>query len=459
MVNYKFRLREPNSQKETSIRFQFYKDGLRYMYGTGKVIFPDLWDEYNEQAFTTKQYFQKYLAARPQIKTELLNVNNRLKKIEALTDAYFANVELSDGVPVISEWKNYLSKNIKTAKPINVEVIKDKLYITDILSEFLKGASNGTIRVEKTRNRYRIGTIKVYRTLSKAFTELSDYNKRKYTIEDINKQLAEDWTTYLYKVKNSSPSNVGKQHKHFKRVINHKLIAIHDENYELEKKGEQPILTDREIKRIEIGLTSFKNITSETTKVYLTNGELDTLYGLQGLADHHQKYLDVFLCGCYTALRYSDYSRLRKDHVKGRKISIITHKTKRKVVIPIRPELREILVKYDYELPKTYEQKMNKYIKEICNIALIDSLVQVHKAKGGLSQITTEPKYKLIMTHTARRTAITLMYLCGESSKDIMIISGHKTLASFETYLRITEDESLKRMQKSDFFKGNLKIA
>ena len=40
-------------------------------------------------------------------------------------------------------------------------------------------------------------------------------------------------------------------------------------------------------------------------------------------------------------------------------------KTGNKVVIPIRAELQAILDKYDNRLPKAYEQKVNKYIKEI----------------------------------------------------------------------------------------------
>lgn len=98
--------------------------------------------------------------------------------------------------------------------------------------------------------------------------------------------------------------------------------------------------------------------------VYLTEEEIDRLYNLDlsGKGNEHLELArDVFLVGCWTALRYSDYSRINKDHItttgKGVKvIRIKTQKTGEPLDIPIRPELDDILSKYDYTLPKTHEQ-------------------------------------------------------------------------------------------------------
>ena len=67
-------------------------------------------------------------------------------------------------------------------------------------------------------------------------------------------------------------------------------------------------------------------------------------------------------------------------------------KTGERVIIPIRPELLSILEKYDYTLPKTYEQKVNSRIKEVVKKAKITELVQIEATKGGLRINTTKAR-------------------------------------------------------------------
>lgn len=71
---------------------------------------------------------------------------------------------------------------------------------------------------------------------------------------------------------------------------------------------------------------------------------------------------DVFLVGCYTAQRYSDYSIINATNIRtlenGQKvIDLKQQKSGNRVVIPVRPEVFAILKKYNYRLPKTDEQR------------------------------------------------------------------------------------------------------
>ena len=81
-----------------------------------------------------------------------------------------------------------------------------------------------------------------------------------------------------------------------------------------------------------------------------------------------QQVRDVFLIGCYTALRYSDFSKIEKGCIgstlNGTKvIRLNQQKTKGKVVIPIlNDELETLLKKYDYNGPEVCEQVINRYI-------------------------------------------------------------------------------------------------
>jgi len=193
--------------------------------------------------------------------------------------------------------------------------------------------------------------------------------------------------------------------------------------------------------------------------VYLTEEELMKLNNLD-LSDNNAWSVtrDVFLCGCYTAQRYSDYSRLEKSNIKElqgkRVIELVQRKTGEKCIIPIRPELDVILKRYDYTLPKTWEQKINSNIKKVAEQAGITELVQVEKNKGGHAVKTTYRKCDLIKTHTARRTGCTLMYLAGIPVIDIMKISGHKTEREFLKYVKVSKQETAVNLASHPYFMG-----
>jgi integrase len=164
--------------------------------------------------------------------------------------------------------------------------------------------------------------------------------------------------------------------------------------------------------------------------------------------------------GIYTAQRFSDYSRIKKDNIKtlsnGTKV-IQLHQTKTGaiVTIPIKQELNEILKKYDYNLPKTHEQKVNLNIKTICEKAKIKEPIETETIKGGLKVKTTTPKHKLITTHTARRTGATLMYLNGIPTIAAMKITGHKTEKQFMQYIKVTNEENAQNLALHPYFQSS----
>jgi len=57
-------------------------------------------------------------------------------------------------------------------------------------------------------------------------------------------------------------------------------------------------------------------------------------------------------------------------------------------------------------------------------------------------------KWQKLMTHTARRSFCTNMYLMGVPVPTIMSISGHKTQKSFMSYIKATGEEHAQIMMK-----------
>jgi len=94
-----------------------------------------------------------------------------------------------------------------------------------------------------------------------------------------------------------------------------------------------------------------------------------------------------------------------------RVIDLKQQKTGNHVVIPVRPELQAILNKYENRLPESYEQKMNKFIKEVAREAGIPTIA-------------------------------------------IMKITGHKTKKEFMKYIKITEEQTAMELMKHPYFSG-----
>jgi len=153
---------------------------------------------------------------------------------------------------------------------------------------------------------------------------------------------------------------------------------------------------------------------------------------------------DVFMIGVWTAQRVSDYNNIGKHNIKfidvnGKQqpiVSIHQQKTGHFVEIPCNSRLQVILEKYTEGIPRISEQWLNKYIKILGKMAGLDELVEIKESRGG--EVVTElyPKYKLLCTHTARRTGATLMYLSGIPIYDIMKVTGHKSVSTLEKYIR-----------------------
>lgn len=105
---------------------------------------------------------------------------------------------------------------------------------------------------------------------------------------------------------------------------------------------------------------------------------------------------------------------------------------------------KEILKNYKdtiYEpLPIISDVKFNEYIKECCEIARIDTPTSISRWVGKKRIDITKPKYKLITSHTARKTFVTNSLVLGMKEMVVRNISGHKKESSFKRYVKIAED-------------------
>lgn len=195
---------------------------------------------------------------------------------------------------------------------------------------------------------------------------------------------------------------------------------------------------------------SFKKPTELTTSIYLNDAELKVLQ--QTNLSHHprlDRVRDLFLIGCHTGLRHSDWSKVTPEQIEDGFITITPNKTKDAVVIPVHDTVLQIIEKYNGKLPKVpSNQKTNEYLKDIGK--MLENLKKTETkriTKGGLLQSSNMEKWELLTTHVARRSFATNQYLAGIPTITIMAITGHKTEREFLRYIRATSKEHAQVMK------------
>lgn len=122
-------------------------------------------------------------------------------------------------------------------------------------------------------------------------------------------------------------------------------------------------------------------------------------YQIPNSKQYLERVRDVFFCCCFTGLKYSDAYNLRRSDIKDDHIEITTIKTTDHLRIELNKHSRALLDKYkgipfkdDKALPVISNQKMNEYLKELCELAHIDTPIHITYYRGQKRIDETYPK-------------------------------------------------------------------
>lgn len=196
----------------------------------------------------------------------------------------------------------------------------------------------------------------------------------------------------------------------------------------------------------------FKSPMEQASAVWLTREEVDRIIGLKLTDETEKKVQDLFILGYYTAMRYSDYSRLSMDNIKNGKIYMAQKKTSGMVVIPASPMVVSALKRNGGSAPSLSQMAYNRIIKRLAFKARIFDKVIIVKSKGHTHTQEMVEKYTQVSSHSCRRSAITALHLSGVPLHQLMMISGHKDIQSLQRYLRMTKEENAEALKSNPFF-------
>lgn len=195
--------------------------------------------------------------------------------------------------------------------------------------------------------------------------------------------------------------------------------------------------------------------------IFLTKKEITKLenYEIPKTKLYLHRVRDVFLFCCYTGLRHSDVSNLKKYDVKKDYIEVTTKKTCDSLRIELNDVSRKILEKYEpfdfpdsKALPVVCNQKMNQYLHELFKMAGFNEPVRQTFYKGNERIDIVKPKYELIGTHTGRRTFICNALGMGISPQIVMKWTGHSDYKSMKPYIDVADDIKAEAMKKFNQF-------
>ena len=416
--------KQQSNPNPTAIFCRISYEGYELKYFTPENILPKFWNgkaKPHRAKETTK--FPEY----PEFNKRLDNIETAIKN----TIRKYTN-ENSNKPPTPEVLKPLLDIAIRD----NGNVIR--VTFLSFFDEFIKHCREG-IRKTKKGKPITPGTIKSYVTTKAVIESYQTDTNKKVDFASIDMLFYTDFIKYLTLTAQQSTNYIAKHIKVIKSVLNYATDTLH-------------INTNTGYKS-----SGFMAITEETDSIYLPEHELKEIAG-RDLSNNPSldRVRDLFLIGCCTGLRFSDLSALRPENIKDGYITIKQIKTGKPVVIPVDEVVERIMNKYSGLLPEALSnQKMNEALKEIAKeCESLKKKVSITYTKGGATvkkgadeETETPEKWKLVSTHTARRSFATNMYMKGIGSITIMAITGHKTESAFMKYIKVPAVEHAKIMK------------
>ena len=387
-----------------------------------------------------------------QTSTENKNTHANLNKLETFIFDQL-NKDLANGTLIDSFWletkiNDCFSRVIKTDAGILINHIQ---YIID----------NANTRKVKTNGGFKIGlsasTIKNYTLFKNIITEYQTTIKKQIQFVEITKPFVDKFTNWLVNTKNYSTNYSGKQLEILKTVCidaekNEIPVTPYSKTIEhfRETDNERYIqtLSFEELEQIKNAdftdlekLKEFKKENPELTKnIAITPETLDNAR-------------NWILIGCEIGQRGGDLLNITTENIryKGNSmyLDLIQLKTNKNITVSINsPYIIDII---ENNFPKKIQhQKLNNFIKIVCKLTGIDTLVKGTKlnTETNRKEVGMFPKYDLMASHCFRRSFATNFYKIIPTAV-LITITGHSKESLFLTYINKREDKDA----NADLFK------
>ena len=414
-----FALARPNN-KRSSIRVKVSVDGSCIVLYPGKSVLSSDWDK--------RKCFVKTSAGQ--------SATNRLAKALRVLEQEIIDVldQYKNGTPKFSynELKVKLQALIDNPRAkfnsVKVKGADAEETLNAFFELFIADCENG-IRLSPQRRKITPSTIVDYKKTLRRITKYQEETETVMVLNEFGQSDLDKLSDYLVIDLELAMNTHAKVLTHLQQVIKY---AVKLNKYPSSKLNE----------------LEFDTKCEATDAIYLTESEIMEMMALENLeTPTFELVRDLFVVGCFTGMRFSDYSTIDANSIRDNKLFFIQKKTGARVTIPIHPMVNQILQKYNYTMPTVKIAEFNRLIKLIGQkVPSLNTFFTKQITYNRVKTQVRQERWKFLQTHSARRSFCTNEYLRGTDSLIIMAISGHKSQTSFLRYIKVTGEQQAERM-------------
>ena len=350
------------------------------------------------------------------------------------------------------------------------EVLTERMGMTlmTYLDRYIADCESGRRLHQKKKTRLADGTINAFRNLRVALRDYEAYRKRRIDFNDVTWKFLDDFIYFLFheRTYNDGRKRATKPNTCYSYITALKSIMTtakqeglhHNSSYRtgssnIERCGAENIyLTDEQVNAL--FLTDFTNADTLKNMIAKIENEeerekfekrLMTVRQKRRHRQYYQEYKDLFVVGCLTGQRHSDYSRISTAMIKDSNgfkfIDITQQKTDKRVLIPLDARVEEILKRYGGRITPHGINSLTKGLKDIGLLMGWTHKTSIKEYVGSEKRPCSKRFCDLMTTHTARRTWATNAYKNHVPLSSIMAVTGHATESMLRKYLKLNEEE------------------
>lgn len=385
----------------TSLIFLQYCHGYKLaLFSTGEKIPVEFWDKKRQEVKRSYRGFS--------------TINMLIKTFQEKIDTFAREAKLLGAEPTVDYIKESIKGKVKKVVPT--------------LFEFIETYINEQTILKKPN------TIRSYKTSFRQLKEYCEHIEQRVNYGDVTLAFYDSFLKHMFEFRDLSNNGAGSHIKNIKLWMSVSYEREYHQNTHFKNK-------------------KFKVLTETSDAIYLNEEELELMYNFDLKHDERlERVRDLFICGSWSALRYSDLSQLRSENIQNGYLVVNTKKTNERVVIPLHPMVKLIFDKYMRKegnpIPKAMcQQKFNQHLKEVGRLVGFTQSVILRETRGGKVFQNVYKKYECLTSHSARRSAATNLYKMGIPSIVIMKITGHRSENNFMKYIKLSQENAAEMLK------------
>lgn len=445
---------KPGKEEFGSVYARIRTNGINKKYAIGFIIKEHEWLKYRSLQYTSSAIMTSIGIKFGQFSSILAQIKSALED----------NFEPTKATAIIRSIK----ANVLNGEKLDVKmpIAKGKVSLIKYLEEYIISIETGTRLKKGKGTKISDGQVANIKALKTSLMNYERERRRTLSLDDITMDFRNDFIKWCDGKELSHNTIVSKLSQ-----IRTVMIAAyesqktqnaafrHSEFVPVPKQVDHVYLNPTQIQEmLDMDLSSRESIAA-----YIEKADYPAMrkQGMQSRLSPKrcmvlEQARDIFIIGCLTGQRVSDYKRIDSSKVKEingiRFVQIVQKKTGKNVFIPMDRRVKALIDKYDGELPDVNYKKIIDIVK-----LLGEWLHWTYKADIDESRLGSKKSSRfcdLLGTHTARRSFATNAYAANVPLSSIMAVTGHSTEQMLRRYLKLEDKE--KAIIAAKDFKGIL---